>query len=78
LYATPNRWTRDPYVPELTYADHVLESVPFERAVEAGYECAVVSTDHSAFDFARIATMPLVVDTRNALKAFARPSIFGI
>ena len=68
----------DPFVPELTYSDRVLESVPFDCAVRGGYDCAVVATDHSAFDFEQIAAMPLVVDTRNALKAFARPSIFGI
>jgi hypothetical protein len=34
-----------------------------------------VATDHAVFDYGRIAGLPLVVDTRNALKAFARPSI---
>jgi UDP-N-acetyl-D-glucosamine dehydrogenase len=68
----------DPFVPELTYSDRVLTSVPFDCAVEGGYDCAVVATDHSAFDFEQIAGMPLVVDTRNALKTFARSSIFGI
>jgi UDP-N-acetyl-D-glucosamine dehydrogenase len=68
----------DPYVPQLKYASHALESVPFDRAVEAGYDCAVIATDHDAFDFRRIASMPLVVDTRNALKGCAGPGIFSI
>jgi hypothetical protein len=38
----------------------------------------VVATDHTAFDYHRIAALPLVVDTRNALKAFSRPSIFAL
>jgi hypothetical protein len=38
----------------------------------------VVATDHTSFDYSRIADLPLVVDTRNALKAFKRPSIFAL
>jgi UDP-N-acetyl-D-mannosaminuronate dehydrogenase len=52
--------------------------VPFETAVVSPYDCAVVATDHDAFDYARIAAMPLVVDTRNALKAFDRASILRL
>jgi hypothetical protein len=37
-----------------------------------------VTSDHSVFDYARIAAMPLVVDTRNALEAFPRQSIFRL
>jgi UDP-N-acetyl-D-glucosamine dehydrogenase len=68
----------DPYVPQLTHAGHTLESVPFASAIENGCDCAVVATDHRAFDYASIARMPLVVDTRNALKGYARPSIFRL
>ena len=68
----------DPYVPHLTHAGHTLESIPFARAVENGCDCAVVATDHRAFDYASIARMPLVVDTRNALKGCARSSIFRL
>jgi UDP-N-acetyl-D-glucosamine dehydrogenase len=68
----------DPYVPQLTHAGHALESVPFATAVENGCDCAVVATDHRAFDYASIARMPLVVDTRNALKGCARSSIFRL
>jgi UDP-N-acetyl-D-glucosamine dehydrogenase len=68
----------DPYVPQMTHAGHALESVPFASAVENGYDCAVVATDHRAFDYASIARMPLVVDTRNALKGCAQSSIFRL
>jgi UDP-N-acetyl-D-glucosamine dehydrogenase len=68
----------DPYVPTLSHASHALEAVPFDRAVATDYDCAVVSTDHTSFDYGRIAALPLVVDTRNALKAFSRPSIFRL
>jgi UDP-N-acetyl-D-glucosamine dehydrogenase len=68
----------DPYVLRLAHAGHVFESVPFERAVESGCDCAVVATDHGAFDYEAIARLPLVVDTRNALKMKAGPSIFRL
>jgi UDP-N-acetyl-D-glucosamine dehydrogenase len=68
----------DPYVPHLIHAGHTLESVPFASAVENGCDCAVVATDHRAFDYASIARMPLVVDTRNALTGCMRSSIFRL
>ena len=68
----------DPYVPSLSLAGHRLESVPFETAITTPCDCGVISTDHRAFDYARIARLPLLVDTRNALKGFAPPSIFRL
>jgi UDP-N-acetyl-D-glucosamine dehydrogenase len=68
----------DPWVPELVQGGHRLSSVPFEEALASGYECAVVATDHSDFDYGRIAALPLVVDTRNALKGASGPAIFRL
>ena len=68
----------DPYVSQVTLGGHSYESVPFDQAVKGSEDCAVVATDHSVFDYARIAALPLVVDTRNALKSFAKPSIFSL
>jgi UDP-N-acetyl-D-glucosamine dehydrogenase len=68
----------DPYVARLTVAGHSLESIPFAVAVREGYDCAVVATDHGAFDYDAVAAMPLVVDARNALSAFNRASIFRL
>jgi UDP-N-acetyl-D-glucosamine dehydrogenase len=68
----------DPYIPTLAHAGRTLESIPFDRAIDAGCDCAVVATDHTAFDYTRIAAMALVVDTRNALKSSMRPSIFRL
>ncbi len=62
----------------LAYAGQSLESVPFDAAVKTAYDCAVVTTDHTAFDYRCIAGMPLVVDTRNALKLMSRPTIFRL
>ena len=68
----------DPYVPRLSHAGHELESIAFDRAVASGCDCAVVATNHTSFDYRRIAAMPLVVDTRNALKASTAGSIFRL
>jgi UDP-N-acetyl-D-glucosamine dehydrogenase len=59
----------DPYVPELRHGGHTLQTVPFDQAVSSSCDCAVVATDHTRFDFQRIGRMPLVVDTRNAIKS---------
>jgi UDP-N-acetyl-D-glucosamine dehydrogenase len=57
----------DPHVPELRLDGVDLTSSPEETAADA--DCAVVITDHTAFDYARLArTARLIVDTRNALK----------
>jgi len=68
----------DPYVARLEHAGTTLEHVPFETAVTSRCDCAVVATDHALFDYRRIAAMPLVVDTRNALRAFNAASIFRL
>jgi UDP-N-acetyl-D-glucosamine dehydrogenase len=58
----------DPYVRKLRFDGRTLASVSFEAALASPYDCAVVATDHAVFDYARIAGMPLVVDTRNVIK----------
>jgi UDP-N-acetyl-D-glucosamine dehydrogenase len=68
----------DPYAPTLSHAGHTLESVPFDKAITSAYDCSVITTDHQAFDYARIAKLPLVVDTRNKLKGYTQPSIFRL
>jgi UDP-N-acetyl-D-glucosamine dehydrogenase len=58
----------DPFVPDMQHGGHTYESVPFDGTDTARWDCVVVATDHSAFDYDRIASFPLVVDTRNAIK----------
>jgi UDP-N-acetyl-D-glucosamine dehydrogenase len=58
----------DPYAPTLELSEGTLASLPFEIAVASHCDCAVIATDHAAFDYAKIATMDLVVDSRNAVK----------
>jgi UDP-N-acetyl-D-glucosamine dehydrogenase len=68
----------DPFVPQVVQGTHVLKSIPFEAAIAAPADCAVIATDHPSFDYKRIAAMPLVVDTRNALGPFATEAIFRL
>ena len=65
----------DPYVPTLRtrrlrrYDVLELDSVPIDAASLARFDCVVVATDHSAFDWdAIVAASRLVVDTRNATR----------
>ena len=58
----------DPWVPTIDEGALRLTSVDFDHALANGFDCVVITTDHAAFDYARLAQLPLVVDTRNALK----------
>ncbi len=69
----------DPYVAEIVHGDRVLAGVPFADAIGADADCAVIVTDHAAFDYRRIVdSFPVIVDTRNALKAIKSPKIFRL
>src|SRR5581483_7032838 len=67
----------DPWVPELRDGAHARKSVDFGAALADGYDCVVVTTDHKLFDYERIAALPLVVDTRNAIKRRS-PTVFKL
>jgi UDP-N-acetyl-D-glucosamine dehydrogenase len=63
----------DPYVPRLRKQDWLgeqeLTGEPLEPASFARFDCVTVVTDHSDFDWDRIATHSrLIVDTRDAIK----------
>ncbi len=64
----------DPHVPQVKLDGLDLKAMPEETAAAA--DCAVIITDHSAFDYrALVERAPLVVDTRNALKGVASEKI---
>ena len=64
----------DPFVPALRGEGLEMAASPESAAAQA--DCAVVVTDHSAFDYAAlIERAPLIVDSRNALKKFPSPKI---
>lgn len=64
----------DPYVPSISLDGLEMESQPVAMAATA--DCTVIITDHKGFDYAAlVANARLLVDTRNALKAFTSPNI---
>jgi UDP-N-acetyl-D-glucosamine dehydrogenase len=69
----------DPYVPEIDHGPHQMKAVSMDSAIKSGADCAVIVTDHKSFDYASIvASFPLIVDTRNALKGVKSDKIFGL
>jgi UDP-N-acetyl-D-glucosamine dehydrogenase len=73
----------DPHVPALGARDWPggceLRSVDLTRAALASVDCAVIATDHGAFDWTMVAeAAPLVVDTRNAIGAGAGTHVFRL
>jgi len=67
----------DPHVPSLQEGAVCLQSIA-EDAVD-GIDCAVIATDHKAFDYAAMpGRFPLIVDTRNALKGNPAKNIFRL
>ena len=64
----------DPHVPVLHLDGIDLFSQPQEAAAAA--DCAVIITDHSAFDYVSLVKQArMIVDTRNALKGFQSEKI---
>jgi UDP-N-acetyl-D-glucosamine dehydrogenase len=61
----------DPYVPDLHHEGVELTSVAYEDRLPE-FDCIVITTDHSVYDYARIgAEARLIVDTRNATRGQA-------
>ena len=69
----------DRFVSSLMAGDVKLEAVKFEEALVDGIDCAVITTDHSQVDYAEVARcVPVVVDTRNALKRSKADHVFRL
>lgn len=69
----------DPHVPHLSptrHTDFEMNSVEMTQQNLSAYDCVVLATAHQAFDYAFIAQhAALIVDTRNAFKAFKKENI---
>ena len=64
----------DPHVPSLKLDGLAMDSSPVETAAAA--DCVVIVTDHSAFDYGKLAASArLIVDTRNALKGVSAANV---
>jgi len=62
----------DPHVDSVTISGRIFTSQPMEAVTSA--DCAVLLTDHSAYDYESIASSAaLIVDTRNAFKDVKQP-----
>jgi UDP-N-acetyl-D-glucosamine dehydrogenase len=69
----------DPHVPAVDDHGFMMRETPLDAALAAGIDCAVIVTDHEAFDYADLVRRaPLVVDSRNALKGLTEPHIFRL
>src|SRR6266481_2475991 len=67
----------DPHFPEIHKLRHYnfegMKSVPIDRNSLAGYDCVLIATDHTTYDYPMIVdSSQLVVDTRNATRRIAR------
>jgi UDP-N-acetyl-D-glucosamine dehydrogenase len=62
----------DPYIPAIREEGLHLDSQPLQNGYLGNIDCAVILTDHGDFDYpAIVRTVPLIVDTRNALRQCA-------
>jgi UDP-N-acetyl-D-glucosamine dehydrogenase len=72
----------DPYVPEVHGREWSgrfdVKAVDLTRGAIGQYDCVVIVTDHTAFDYeALVAEADVVVDTRNAIKQ-PHPNVFRL
>lgn len=68
----------DPLVPQThymrTWGDIGKKSVPLDETALRSYDCVLISTNHSAYDYQLIANhAKLIIDTRNAMKDVTSP-----
>jgi UDP-N-acetyl-D-glucosamine dehydrogenase len=69
----------DHWVPELKHNAAVMRSQDAAAAIAQKPDCAVICTDHTAFDYdALVKSGTLIVDTRNALRGVKGGSIFRL
>jgi UDP-N-acetyl-D-glucosamine dehydrogenase len=65
----------DPFVPVLKLDGATMPATDLKTAAAAS-DCVVIITDHASFDYAGLLeAAPLIVDTRNAMKAFKSDKI---
>jgi UDP-N-acetyl-D-glucosamine dehydrogenase len=65
----------DPYVAEMNLdGKGSLESIELTDAALSNCDCAVIVTDHSTIDYARVVRLaPLIIDSRNATRKLNMP-----
>ncbi len=69
----------DPYVGKIKFESHFEESISLDHSKLADYDCVVITTNHSEYDFAAIVEhSKLVVDTRNATAGIKNEKIIRL
>lgn len=69
----------DPHVGGFKEGDEVVKGKVLTGTSLAGYDCVVLATNHTAFDYQWIAEhAQLIVDTRNAFKGIQAPHILRL
>ena len=69
----------DPFAPTIREDGMELNETPVRQALEAGTDCVVLLTDHSAFNYPEIVHLaPVIIDTRNALRDFIGGNIIRL
>jgi UDP-N-acetyl-D-glucosamine dehydrogenase len=67
----------DPFIPTVGHGRHYdlnMESTPLDNL--GGYDCVLISTDHSDYDYERIVReSQLVIDTRNATAGLGQANV---
>jgi UDP-N-acetyl-D-glucosamine dehydrogenase len=57
----------DPFIPEVEHGEFRMSAIAPSEALARGVDCALITTNHKAFDYEEILKKaPLVVDSRNA------------
>src|SRR5882757_4160781 len=67
----------DPYFAQIHKLRHYnfegMKSVPIDAKVLASYDCVLIATDHTSYDYPMVVeSAQLIVDTRNATRRIAR------
>ena len=66
----------DPYVGRIQIAEDILTSVELTDELLSSADCVVIATDHSCFDWERIASQSkLIFDTRGATRSLRNNNI---
>jgi len=69
----------DSFVPHIHKGTLDLKDIPLEEVFSKGVDCAVITTDHKDIDYEDISKrVPVIVDTRNALKGIKGNHIFRL
>ena len=69
----------DPFVPVIRAGTLQLSEIAMEDALVGCIDCVVITTNHDGLDYPALASrVPVVVDTRNALKGVKGENIFRL